>query len=118
VLQLSGVQAQLPAVHAWPAAPLQRLTARDRSRADPSDYLSILAVDGCTIPRPALGDDQGSGRGGRHDRFAHRQWRGAGFYFHELVEVLQAAGDEPPNPAAIGAVTLRHGLTPAPQPQP
>jgi quercetin dioxygenase-like cupin family protein len=38
-------------------------------------------------------------------------------YFHELAEVLQTAGDGPPDPAAIGAVMLRHGLTPAPQPQ-
>jgi quercetin dioxygenase-like cupin family protein len=38
-------------------------------------------------------------------------------YFHELAGILQAAGDGPPDPAAIGAVMLRHGLTPAPQPR-
>lgn len=38
-------------------------------------------------------------------------------YFNELAEILEAAGDGPPDPAAIGAVMLRHGLTPAPQPQ-
>jgi quercetin dioxygenase-like cupin family protein len=38
-------------------------------------------------------------------------------YFHELAAILQAAGDGPPDAAAIGAVMLRHGLTPAPQPQ-
>jgi quercetin dioxygenase-like cupin family protein len=34
-------------------------------------------------------------------------------YFHELAEILKAAGDGPPDPAAIGAVMQRHGLTPA-----
>jgi quercetin dioxygenase-like cupin family protein len=35
-------------------------------------------------------------------------------YFYEIAEVLRAAGDGPPDPAAIGAVMLRHGLTPRP----
>ncbi|MGH2937745.1 MAG: cupin domain-containing protein [Solirubrobacterales bacterium] len=34
-------------------------------------------------------------------------------YFLELAEVL-AAADGPPDPQAIGAVMLRHGLTPVP----
>jgi quercetin dioxygenase-like cupin family protein len=33
-------------------------------------------------------------------------------YFRELAEILAAGG--PPDPAAIGAVMRRHGLTPAP----
>lgn len=37
-------------------------------------------------------------------------------YFHEIAAVVEAAGDGPPDPAAIKAVMLRHGLTPAPQP--
>ena len=35
-------------------------------------------------------------------------------YFRELAAVVQAAAGGPPDPAAIGAVMLRHGLTPAP----
>ena len=35
-------------------------------------------------------------------------------YFHELAEVVRAAAGGPPDPAEIGAVMLRHGLTPAP----
>jgi quercetin dioxygenase-like cupin family protein len=35
-------------------------------------------------------------------------------YFLELEAVVAAAGDGPPDPEAIGAVMLRHGLTPAP----
>lgn len=35
-------------------------------------------------------------------------------YFHEVGEVLVAAGDGPPDRAAIGEVMRRHGLTPAP----
>lgn len=34
-------------------------------------------------------------------------------YFNEIAAVIEAAGDGPPDPAAIGAVMLRHGLTPA-----
>lgn len=34
-------------------------------------------------------------------------------YFHDIAAVVEAAGDGPPDPAAIGAVMLRHGLTPA-----
>ncbi len=34
-------------------------------------------------------------------------------YFREVAAVIQAA-DGPPDPAAIGAVMRRHGLTPAP----
>jgi quercetin dioxygenase-like cupin family protein len=37
-------------------------------------------------------------------------------YFQELAAALEAAGGGPPDPAAIKAVMLRHGLTPAPQP--
>lgn len=33
-------------------------------------------------------------------------------YFQELSEALAAAGGGPPDPAAMGAVMLRHGLTP------
>jgi quercetin dioxygenase-like cupin family protein len=36
-------------------------------------------------------------------------------YFHELADVIASATDGPPDPAAIAAVMLRHGLTPAPQ---
>jgi quercetin dioxygenase-like cupin family protein len=39
-------------------------------------------------------------------------------YFRELAAVLEAAGDGPPDPAAVGAVMLRHGLTPARPPRP
>lgn len=35
-------------------------------------------------------------------------------YFREIAEVARAAAGGPPNPAAIGAVMRRHGLTPAP----
>ncbi len=35
-------------------------------------------------------------------------------YFREIAEVLKAAAGGPPDPKAIGAVMLRHGLTPAP----
>jgi hypothetical protein len=35
-------------------------------------------------------------------------------YFREAAEVLAAAGDGPPDLAAIAAVMRRHGLTPAP----
>ena len=37
-------------------------------------------------------------------------------YFYELADILHAAGDGPPDAAAVSAVMLRHGLTPAPQP--
>jgi hypothetical protein len=33
-------------------------------------------------------------------------------YFHEIADLLAAGG--PPDPAALGAVMRRHGLTPAP----
>ena len=35
-------------------------------------------------------------------------------FFRELADVVKAAAGGPPDPAAIGAVMLRHGLTPAP----
>ena len=35
-------------------------------------------------------------------------------YFRELAAVIRAAAGGPPDPAEIGAVMLRHGLTPAP----
>jgi len=35
-------------------------------------------------------------------------------YFRELAAVVGAASGGPPDPAEIGAVMLRHGLTPAP----
>ena len=35
-------------------------------------------------------------------------------YFREVAAVLKAASGGPPDPAAIGAVMRRHGLTPAP----
>ena len=35
-------------------------------------------------------------------------------YFREIAEVLGAAVGGPPDPAAIGEVMRRHGLTPAP----
>lgn len=35
-------------------------------------------------------------------------------YFREIAAVVEAAGDSPPDPEAIAAVMLRHGLTPAP----
>ncbi len=35
-------------------------------------------------------------------------------YFRELAAVVEAAAGRPPDPAAIVAVMLRHGLTPAP----
>lgn len=34
-------------------------------------------------------------------------------YFHEIAAVLSATGGGPPDPAAIGEVMRRHGLTPA-----
>ena len=34
-------------------------------------------------------------------------------YFREIAAVVEAAGGGPPDPAAIGAVMRRHGLTPA-----
>jgi quercetin dioxygenase-like cupin family protein len=34
-------------------------------------------------------------------------------YFHEIADVLKAAAGGPPDFKAIGAVMLRHGLTPA-----
>jgi hypothetical protein len=34
-------------------------------------------------------------------------------YFQEVADVLAAAGGGLPDPAAIGAVMRRHGLTPA-----
>jgi quercetin dioxygenase-like cupin family protein len=35
-------------------------------------------------------------------------------YFREIAEVLAAGAGGPPDPAAIGEVMRRHGLTPAP----
>jgi quercetin dioxygenase-like cupin family protein len=35
-------------------------------------------------------------------------------YFREIAAVLKATAGGPPNPAAIGEVMRRHGLTPAP----
>jgi quercetin dioxygenase-like cupin family protein len=35
-------------------------------------------------------------------------------YFREINEVLEASSGGPPDPAKIGEVMLRHGLTPAP----
>ena len=35
-------------------------------------------------------------------------------YFLDLADTVRAAAGGPPDPAAIGAVMLRHGLTPAP----
>ncbi|HUI44088.1 MAG TPA: cupin domain-containing protein [Terriglobia bacterium] len=35
-------------------------------------------------------------------------------YFREIAAVIKAAAGGPPDPAAIAAVMLRHGLTPAP----
>ena len=35
-------------------------------------------------------------------------------YFREIAEVLAASAGGPPNPAALGEVMRRHGLTPAP----
>jgi hypothetical protein len=35
-------------------------------------------------------------------------------YFREFAAILNAAVSGPPDPAAIGAVMRRHGLTPAP----
>ncbi len=37
-------------------------------------------------------------------------------YFHDIADTIAAAGDGPPDPAALAAVMLRHGLTPATQP--
>jgi quercetin dioxygenase-like cupin family protein len=37
-------------------------------------------------------------------------------YFHDIAAVLEAGGDGPPDPVALGAVMLRHGLTPVPGP--
>jgi quercetin dioxygenase-like cupin family protein len=34
-------------------------------------------------------------------------------YFRDIVEVMKAAAGGPPDVKAIGAVMLRHGLTPA-----
>jgi quercetin dioxygenase-like cupin family protein len=34
-------------------------------------------------------------------------------YFHEIAALAKAAAGGPPDPAAIAAVMLRHGLTPA-----
>jgi hypothetical protein len=35
-------------------------------------------------------------------------------FFREVAAILEAAAGGPPDVAAIGAVMLRHGLTPAP----
>jgi quercetin dioxygenase-like cupin family protein len=35
-------------------------------------------------------------------------------YFRDVAAVIEAAAGGPPDPAAIGAVMKRHGLTPAP----
>ncbi|HEX4770634.1 MAG TPA: cupin domain-containing protein [Bryobacteraceae bacterium] len=35
-------------------------------------------------------------------------------YFREIAEVMKAASGRPPDPAVIGEVMRRHGLTPAP----
>jgi quercetin dioxygenase-like cupin family protein len=35
-------------------------------------------------------------------------------YFRELAAILDGASDGPPDPAAVAAVMLRHGLTPVP----
>ena len=35
-------------------------------------------------------------------------------YFREVAAILDAAAGGPPDPAAVGAVMRRHGLTPAP----
>ena len=35
-------------------------------------------------------------------------------YFREVAEVLEAAGDGPPDRARLGEIMRRHGLTPAP----
>ena len=35
-------------------------------------------------------------------------------YFREMASVVEGAGGGPPDPAALGAVMRRHGLTPAP----
>jgi quercetin dioxygenase-like cupin family protein len=35
-------------------------------------------------------------------------------YFHDIGTVIASAGGGPPDPAAIGDVMRRHGLTPAP----
>jgi quercetin dioxygenase-like cupin family protein len=35
-------------------------------------------------------------------------------YFRELAALVDAAADGPPDPAVIGEVMRRHGLTPAP----
>lgn len=35
-------------------------------------------------------------------------------YFRDVAEVVQAAAGGPPDPAEVGAVMRRHGLTPAP----
>jgi quercetin dioxygenase-like cupin family protein len=37
-------------------------------------------------------------------------------YFEELAAVVKAAQPGPPDPDAVAAVMLRHGLTPAPHP--
>ncbi|HVW18530.1 MAG TPA: cupin domain-containing protein [Solirubrobacteraceae bacterium] len=37
-------------------------------------------------------------------------------YFHEIGAVVRAAGDGPPDMAALADVMRRHGLTPVPQP--
>ena len=37
-------------------------------------------------------------------------------YFREIAAVLQASAGGPPDPKALGAVMLRHGLTPRPRP--
>jgi quercetin dioxygenase-like cupin family protein len=39
-------------------------------------------------------------------------------YFREVAEVLTASAGGPPDLAAIAQVMRRHGLTPAPQPEP
>lgn len=39
-------------------------------------------------------------------------------YFREVQAVVDAAGGGPPDPAAIGEVMRRHGLTPAAPPDP
>jgi quercetin dioxygenase-like cupin family protein len=36
-------------------------------------------------------------------------------YFLEIADVIAKAGGGPPDPAAMAAVMLRHGLTPVPQ---
>lgn len=85
---------------------------------------STFTIDGETV-EIGVGDSVCVPRGAVHG-FANRSGADAKFlaiatpgvfgptYFHDISRVLAASAGGPPDPAAIGEVMRRHGLTPAP----